>query len=188
MSKLRERTRDLHADLENRLRLGAPDAGRLQYADHVAAMWGWLQPLEDRLWQRCNWRAEVAPLERSGKTGWLHADILVAREDGFLQHVPDVCRDHPDFSDPASRYGWAYVIEGSMLGGSVLQRRLSARLSPWPMHYLQGYGMHAGHRWRDFLDSLARDVSSAEQIETACEGAAQAFASVGDWLRQQGAA
>lgn len=186
---LRERTRELHLELESRLRLGAADAGREQYASHVAAMWGWLQPIEQRLWERSQWPGDLDTAPRACKTGWLHDDIRAACDDGFITaSATEVCAQAPDFADTPTRFGWAYVIEGSMLGGHVLHRRLAARLSPWPVRYLQGYGAQAGSLWREFLAALERNVRSDAHVEQASEAAAQAFASIGDWMRSRGAA
>lgn len=184
---LRERTRELHAQLDNTLRLGTPGAGRAQYAQHVAAMWGWLQPLEEQL-VREEWPQDLDASSRWRKVVWLEQDMDAARADGFLPDAPPVCAAAVDLSSLPARYGWAYVIEGSMLGGQVLLRRLNESLKPWPLRYLQGYGTAAGVQWRQFLATLAREVSTAKQIESASEAAAEAFTSIGGWLRCRGAA
>lgn len=188
LSALRESTRDQHVALEGRLLLGSPDAGRAQYAGHVAAMWGWLQPLESLLWHQHAWPAFIEPDARAGKSGWLHTDILAARADGFLKATPELCEHPDDLGDSARRFGWAYVIEGSMLGGQVLHRRLAGRLRPWPMRYLQGYGAEGGRRWREFLGALAAEVRTPRQVQAASDGAVQAFRSINLWLQRQGAA
>lgn len=151
-------------------------------------MWGWMQPLESLLWQAHAWPAFLEPAARAGKCGWLHTDILAARQDGFLPHDPQVCRHDSDLGDPATRFGWAYVIEGSMLGGQVLHKRLADKLRPWPMRYLQGYGAEGARRWRDFLAALAAEVRTPRQVQAASDGAVQAFRSINLWLQRQGAA
>lgn len=188
LAALRERTREQHIALEGRLRLGSPDAGRAQYAGHVAAMWGWLQPLESLLWHAHPWPTAVEPDARSGKSAWLQTDILAAREDGFLRAGPELCGHDSDLTDSAVRFGWAYVIEGSMLGGQVLHKRLAGKLQPWPMRYLQGYGAEGGRRWREFLAALSSEVRTPHQVQAAGDGAVQAFRSINLWLQRQGAA
>ncbi len=189
LTALRERTRDLHAGLEARLQLAMPGAGRSQYAAHVAAMWGWMQPIEARLWTRDCWPAGIEPAARNGKCAWLQQDMQAASEDGFLTAgTVRRCVRAEDFSTSAARFGWAYVIEGSMLGGAVLHRRLGARLAPWPMRYLQGYGRDAGARWRAFLDTLERELDTPAQREAAAVAAATAFASIDAWFTGCGAA
>lgn len=186
LAGMRQRTRSLHIALENTLRIASPAAGRAEYVRHIAAMWGWLQPLESRLWRQ-RWPAAIEA-HRRGKGRWLRQDIDVARAAGFLDEPPPLCAHPHDFTQPAVRYGWAYVIEGSMLGGQVLHRQLAARLHPWPLRFLQGYGHEAGELWRGFLATLAEEVRTPAQVDAASEAAAAAFQSVGEWLRGQGAA
>jgi heme oxygenase len=187
---LRESTRALHAGLEARLRLATPLAGRAQYADHVAAMWGWMQPIEQRLWNDGSWPSAVEPAARDGKCAWLQEDMRAAAADGFLPHAtaPQCMHHEADLASPAARFGWAYVIEGSMLGGAVLHRRLAARLAPWPMRYLKGYGSDAGRRWRAFLDALEREIDTPARRMAAAMAAAAAFASIDAWFTERGAA
>lgn len=185
---LRERTHELHVALEARLALARPAADRADYARYVAAMWGWLSPLEPALWRGKHWPAELEPAERACKSRWLVEDLDAARADGFLPSEPVSCVQQVDFEDAASRFGWAYVIEGSMLGGQLLQRQLGARLTPWPMRYLHGYGERTARRWNDFLAALAREVVTREQIDAAAAAAAQAFRSIHGWFAQRGLA
>lgn len=187
LQALRERTSSLHAELERTLQLMHPDAGRAHYAQHVAAMWGWLQPLEPTLWSG-TWPAELDVAERSIKVRWLEEDLAAARNDGLLREDSACCATVADFSSRATRYGWAYVIEGSMLGGQVLRARLAERLHPWPARYLCGYGDAGGQRWRAFLAALAKEVRTPADIAEAADAAAAAFTSVGFWLRARGAA
>lgn len=186
LSALRESTRALHAGLDARLQLAAPTAGRAQYARHVAAMWGWLHPIEQRLWTGSSWPAAVEAAARDGKCAWLQEDMQTAIADGFL---PDAtaprCAHGAALASPAERFGWAYVIEGSMLGGAVLHRRLAARVRPWPMRYLQGYGSDSGRRWRTFLDALECAIDSPAKRREAAASAAAAFTSIHAWFTER---
>lgn len=187
LAALRARTHALHTGLESRMLLARPGADRGDYARYVAAMRGWLAPLEPALWC-APWPAQIEPAMRACKTGWLDEDLRAARVDGYGDEAAARCDPAPPLDDPATRFGWAYVIEGSMLGGRVLAHRLGSRLAPWPMRFLRGYGEGTGRRWHDFLDALAGEVTSAAQIDTAAEAAAHAFGSIGDWFGQRGIA
>lgn len=183
---LRERTSAAHRSLERALALAAPEAGRETYARHVAALWGWMQPTEAALW--CGaWPSRLRVSARRRKADWLAADIAVARADGVLGSDPALGAACVA-SSPAARFGLAYVIEGSMLGGSVLLRRLEQRLAPWPARYLRGYGSAGGEYWRQFVSALAEQVVGAEEIAQAADAAERAFDSLAGWLRAQGVA
>jgi heme oxygenase (biliverdin-IX-beta and delta-forming) len=75
----------------------------------------------------------------------------------------------------AWRWGVAYVVEGSQLGGIVLHRRLSASLAPHPLRYLHGDGVPPGPRWQLFLARLRAEVTAPADIAQACAGACAAF-------------
>lgn len=189
LNALRERTQVLHAALDARLQLAKPGAGRAEYATYISAMWGWMQPLAARLWDDAHWPAAIEPGTRAGKCAWLKQDLQAAAADGFCApHAPPQCWHAMDFPNAAVRYGWAYVIEGSMLGGTVLHRRLGARLAPWPMRYLLGYGPEAGARWRVFLGALEQAVDTPARREAAADAAAMAFRSIDAWFTECGVA
>lgn len=186
LGAFRARTRDVHQHLEDTLLLSAPEAGREHYARHVAALWGWMKPTEAALWNGA-WPATIEPAARAEKTSWLEADIAVARDAALLRDEVPLADVHPA-PTTATRWGTAYVIEGSMLGGAVLLRRLGARLAPWPARYLHGYGPDAGRRWTDFLDALAAHVTAPADVEEAAAAARATFVAVGEWMRAHGAA
>lgn len=129
------------SDLDARLLLARPDAGAREYLSYAAAMWGWLSPLEPQLWC-ATWPSELDPAARDGKRRWLEADLAVLGYDG----KPPVDPTGLDLSSQAARFGVAYVVEGSQLGGQVLLRRLGPALAPHVPRYLAGYGASTGAR------------------------------------------
>jgi heme oxygenase len=187
-ARLRHATAEFHARLDASLRLGKPGAGRAHYARYVAAMWGWLEPLEARLWEG-PWPAQVAPAERAVKLDWLSEDLAHAQADGYSQ-AASLARCEPaiELAGLPDRIGVAYVIEGSLRGASVLRRRVGPALAPWPARFLAGYGAQAGARWRDFLAVMASELRTEAAIGQAERSAAWAFASIEGWLRERGAA
>jgi heme oxygenase len=84
----------------------------------------------------------------------------------------------PDSASPAYRWGVAYVIEGSQLGGAVLHARLAVRLAPHPLRYLRGEAGGPGPRWRAFMIALRAAVQTPQEIIDACAGACSAFDSI----------
>jgi heme oxygenase len=77
----------------------------------------------------------------------------------------------PALETPAARWGAAYVVEGSRLGGAMLARGVSEGL---PKSYL-GTPQAPG-AWRHFLQRLDEEVRSAEEIAEATEAARATFA------------
>ncbi|NIJ09099.1 heme oxygenase [Sphingomonas vulcanisoli] len=109
--------------------------------------------------------AEVPPLRPRAA---LLADDLAA-----LGRPMPAALDLPPPADAAEAFGYAYVIEGSRLGGSMLARGVPESL---PKAYL-----NAGHlpgEWRAFGAALddAAEAGGAEWLERAADGAARVFA------------
>jgi len=127
LKALRAATSRIHESLEARLPIAGPGAGRAEYAAHVAAMHGWLAPFEASLWQGA-WPRGIDPAQRARKREWLEADIEVARADGLLIEQLPQYADVPALDTLPQRIGWAYVVEGSTLGGRVLLARLAPAL------------------------------------------------------------
>lgn len=175
---LRARTREIHQSLEDSLRIAVPHPERADYVQHVAALSAWMKTNEAALW-RGDWPSEMNVSERARKREWLEADLAAARGDGFmagtLEAIPAL-----GYKSMAARFGTAYVIEGSMLGGAMLLNRMRDRLAPWPLRYLQGYGDLTGVMWRRFLASLSEYVASPAEIEEAARAAYRTFASLQD--------
>ena len=93
------------------------------------------------------------------------------------QRATQVLAQHPGQLQ-AVRWGFAYVVEGSQLGGQVLYRQLAPRLAPHALRYLQGDGAATGARWKLFVAQLRQQVVSAPAVNAACDGAVAAFAAL----------
>ncbi|MCB9731997.1 MAG: biliverdin-producing heme oxygenase [Deltaproteobacteria bacterium] len=181
LSSLREATRTLHVDLESRLALGRPDAGRAEYRAYAAAMIGWLEPLEARLWA-APWPDGVAPEARRDKARWLVEDLAALGVDAAQVARLPRATALPPLATEAERFGVAYVIEGSQLGGHVLARRLAGALAPHEVRYLRGYGEALGERWRALLGAMAASVTGGGALARAADAAVATFEGLGRWF------
>ena len=98
------------------------------------------------------------------------AQSLIARSiAGRIQHAGD--------ADSAHLLGYAYVLEGSQLGGLVQCRALEARpeLRRGGLLYLFGAGAETRARFVRFLACLEAALTNEARIERAAEGAVAAF-------------
>lgn len=187
MQTLREATRDIHDAFETGLRIAAPDAGRDDYLAFIAAMYGWLQPFEARLWQ-AGWPAHLEPRLRSSKSAWLEADLRAAGlDDEAIARLPRApAAVHLDSA--AQRIGTAYVLEGAQLGSQLLSRTLKPRLAPWPARWLSGYGEQASGYWLAFRKEAELRLADDAAREEAAAAARAAFSALAGWFRERGAA
>lgn len=184
---MREATRDIHDDFEKGLRVGRPDAGRDDYLNFISAMYGWLRPFEQRLWQ-AEWPSVLQPSIRGQKSAWLERDLRAAGLDDAAIAALPMAPDALALDTPARRFGVAYVLEGAQLGSQLLARTLKPRLAPWPAHWLAGYGDDASSHWLRFRKEAELALGETEAQAEAGAAAHAAFRSLADWFRARGAA
>lgn len=178
---LRAGTRERHETLDQSLALTGGDIDRAGYLNYLRALLGWLEPLEQRLWQ-LDWPDALQAPARAGKSAWLREDLAEARD---TAPVPR-CAGIPKLEAPdAYALGVAYVVEGSQLGGRLLATHLQDVAPALPLRYLRGYGGQVGPLWKEFLLYLDSEAGAGGREAHALQGARDAFDSLTAWLRSQ---
>lgn len=175
LAALRAATGERHARLDSGLPLAAEQPTLADYRDHLLLLQSWLAPL--RRWQDGYGDGPQAQAPRD-YLGLIEADLEHAALAGLPPSAAPAhadARPWPARASAAYRWGVAYVLEGSQLGGAVLHKRLAARLAPHPLAYLRGAPEGPGPRWKQFLADLKAAVTTPEQVEQACAGARDAF-------------
>lgn len=173
LAALRAATHTRHEALDSGLPIGKDDASLADYAAHLALLRAWLAPLQDWLRHVEDGPQADARFDNDKRLALLQADL---DEPGMPPSaLPVDAAAWPQDASPAWRWGVAYVVEGSQLGGAVLYGRLHARLAPHPLRYLKGDDAGPGPRWRAFMQALRAHVRSPEEIADACAGACAAF-------------
>lgn len=172
LAALRAATAAQHEILDSGLPLARADASLADYVAHLQMLARWLMPIEA-------WLAHFddgpqgaqapPPVDRLALIG---ADLARA---GAAMPTDLAAPAWPTDAGAAYRWGVAYVVEGSQLGGAVLYKRLAAALAPHPLAYLQPGADGPGPRWRAFTAALRAGVSGQAQIADACAGASAAF-------------
>jgi len=185
LNALRDATKDVHSQLETHLTLNRPNAGRAEYQQWTRAMYGWLSTFEDKLWTSPWPDAAEAPL-RNRKRAWLVADLKALGETDESVTALPMADPHLHLQTEAKRFGAAYVLEGSTLGGQVLLRQLGARLAPSEGVYLRGYGGQTGPMWQRFSDALGSALQTPSDLEHAIASARYTFGSLAQWLTNRG--
>lgn len=178
---LREGTRERHETLDQGLALAGGEVDRSDYLNYLRALLGWLEPLEQRLWQ-LDWPDSLQAPARADKSTWIRDDLASAGDASPVPH----CTDAPRV-DAADAYalGVAYVVEGSQLGGRFLAKHLADVTPALPLRYLRGYEDQVGPMWKGFLQYLDSEAGAQGQEAQALQGARDAFDSLTAWLRSQ---
>lgn len=168
------------------------------YAAYLHAWHTWLTAAEQSVWNVAGWPDAVSPEIRSAKTDWIAQDLahlralplgsernrLLASERTLLASPMDLAL--PDLSTLDRRFGAAYVIEGSTLGGRVLLERWSADLPRSATRWLRGYGANTRRLWATFQDALDGHVSRHGSLPAVVQAARETFDSLHRWFHRSG--
>lgn len=176
LAALRRATAARHERLDSGLPLSAPDATLADYAAHLQLLRAWLAPLQGWLAGFGDGPQGPSGLPAAPHLALIEADLADPALASQAAPAPAAAAGWPQDASAAYRWGVAYVVEGSQLGGAVLYKRLAGQLAPHPLRYLRGAGEAGpGPRWRAFMGALRAEVRSEEAVAEACAGACDAF-------------
>jgi heme oxygenase len=165
---LREATAAAHRRLEEVPRIArifADDYRREELAELLAVMRAIHRPLERVLAGGC----DLAAFGYRPRTPLLDADLAALDWRGDIADRPFVAP-----AGAASLLGVCYVVEGSMLGGVAIRKRLIERFGPAILavcSFYAPYGEEAGEHWRRFRGELDARIASQDDLD-ACLAAA----------------
>lgn len=113
----------------------------------------------------------------------LHALGLSAADVAALPHCGAAAKL---VATRAGALGSLYVMEGSTLGGQVINHglRRTAWAPPGGLSYFNPHGKAMAARWRDFL-SLLEIQAAGEDVEAVAEGAVRTFEHLAAWLKER---
>ena len=170
-------TRAAHAGLEAQLRLDG-DATPGRYVAYLRTMHAVSRRIEPHT------SIALASLgldaQARGKCAWLERDLAhfgVEPLASAAMRIP---------ATVAARVGWAYVLEGSTLGGRVLHAQLAPRWSLTRERgaaFLYGYGERTARMWRAFVDALNALGPDDGAMRESIAGANDAFTAIGETFR-----
>ncbi|KQV85256.1 hypothetical protein ASD15_07405 [Massilia sp. Root351] len=175
LAALRDATASRHAVLDQAMPLARMAPSLSDYREHLRLLRGWLASMMQATLRHRDGpqdRRLLPPVDRLRLIDADLADPALAIDAGGAAATPSAAELD---GNAAWRWGVAYVVEGSQLGGVVLYRRLVASLAPHPLRYLHGDGVPPGPRWQLFLARLRAEVRSPADIAQACAGACAAF-------------
>ena len=180
---LRNATQQRHERLDSGLRIGSGQADYRDYLAYIAALRGWLEPVEKALWAR-DWPASLRADRRRDKAARMDSDFQAARALGMQPPPAPPCPDIPDVGRSAAyALGVMYVIEGSQLGGRMMAKRLQQAWPDRQFHYMEGYGTDLAVLWKEFMAFLALALQTPQDVDEAVAGACDAFDTLAGWLR-----
>lgn len=177
---LRSATRSVHERLESRLDIVERLADLTARAWLLGRFWGLhhgaetaLAPLLDPVPELDYAARRKAPLLLAG----------LAELTGAIPTTLPIC--YVSNFTTAQALGFAYVMEGSSLGGRAIHHEMARRGQPMAgLGFFDAYGSMTGIRWRNFLAVLEREASGGGEAMRAeiIEGALDGFNRTETWL------
>ena len=179
LAHLRTATRPAHDALEGGLGLMNEHLGLESYTGILARLYGF--------WR--GWQPQVASLFQDEpflrprrRLHLLAADLAALGVTATALETLPVCPLTP-LGDDREALGSLYVLEGSTLGGRLIQRNVTRCLGlegRASCSYFTGYGADTGAMWRAFLARL--EEASAADMKRVGGGATATFERICWWL------
>ncbi len=188
---LKQQTQHLHDQIEQVVPLMRPDLDRAGYGRYLSRLLGFLRPLEERLATFATaLKTHGLDFEARRKCALLVKDLgALGWSAAAIENLPR-CTNLPHLDTLSSAWGCLYVLEGSTLGGQVIQRTLGPRLQLSTQHglgFLVGYGESTGSSWKAFAAATQRFEAHEADRAAAVRGARETFSLQMAWLAHEAA-
>ena len=174
LNYLRTETRYLHEILDQSLPLSNPNATFDDYLKHLQLMRVWLLKMATMMND-----LKIGPYDFAKETN--ESALLLISQDlidvlGYFPiKTPVLSYSQESFDNAAFHWGVQYVIEGSYLGGSFLNRRLKPLLGNKKAHFFTQTAIWSKTRWPYFTNLLNKSIVLDEDKQYLNEGATCAF-------------
>jgi heme oxygenase (biliverdin-IX-beta and delta-forming) len=183
LAELKEKTAPLHRALEENAGIWDCLASRTLYGNLLVRFWGIYSTAEARLAAVEELPRWLPDLSRRWKRSALESDLDNL---GIPSESWTICGGMTEIRSLAAGFGWLYVLEGSTLGGQLIQRQVQERLGLDAQNgcqFFSSYGAEVGPMWRAF----GRSLESFCQANPNCrdevtENAETAFGCFSNWL------
>ncbi|WP_394752563.1 biliverdin-producing heme oxygenase [Crenothrix sp.] len=190
MSMLKTETTVAHKQLERTKcfsKLFEPVYSLEDYQALLCYFYGFFSAIEPLIFDDLT-EAHRSILGHKVKTDLLIKDLnLLGIDETELKQLP-VCDKLPELNSFAKRMGALYVLEGSVLGGRIISKRLKEHLGEGiydKLNFYSCYGENVGTEWKGFQHFMASqfDEDSTETSEVVA-AANDTFLSLHQWLER----
>lgn len=189
LSRLRTSTGPMHKGLEENAiskSLMNPEVNLTDYAFYLRCMGEVVKVYDETVLPAVS--NVIVDAERRKKQLDIAADLVFLYANGASK------RDSKPFvgfaGKPSLAYalGYAYVVEGSTLGGRVILKHLNQtlQLGENGTRFFAGYGAETGSFWKAFLQPFCDYVLSNKCEEEAIQGAMDGFSDIGKHFANNG--
>jgi len=187
LRRLRTETAAEHRAVEDTLDLLAADLTRDRLVDVLVRMHGFWRSAEAGLdaWARVEPAdAERVEWSRRHRTALFAADLAAL---GACPAAPGVGPRLPDVPDTDAALGRLYVLEGSSLGGVLIDRHLATLpqlRAVGRMTCFSPYGQQTGAMWHAFRTVTRARVAAGGDTDRLVDAARQTFGALAAWCAE----
>jgi heme oxygenase (biliverdin-IX-beta and delta-forming) len=188
MSLLKVETATAHRQLERThsfVRLFSPDYAMQEYKQLLCLFYGFHAALEPLLFDNLAEPHQLV-LSHKVKTGLLAKDLARFGESEIEIVKIRRCDELPQLSSFARQMGALYVLEGSVLGGRIISKRLKEHFGDAildKLNYYTCYGENVGTEWKGFQSFMGSQFADdSEQISEVIAAANDTFTALYQWF------
>lgn len=185
LQRLKHDTRELHAQIEQRVDLPVRLRSWEGYREVLAQFYGYYAPVEAALKGVTGLDRVIGDLSVRWKAGQLVADLQVLGvAPSAIASLPH-CVDFPHPSGLDHAFGCLYVLEGATLGGQIITRQITGDLGVTPTQgaaFFAGYGPATGPMWRSFGAAVMAYATTPEREATIVAAAQATFQALDRWM------
>jgi heme oxygenase len=185
LQNLRSRTAPQHSLLEQTTaskNLLALQVTAADYATYLSLLYGFVKGFEHIVFPLL--QHSVTDIEERRKTHLLVSDLnMLGIDEAGIATIPEQFFAEVYHSN-ATALGGMYVLEGSVLGGAVINKHLQKTLGTEAIagkaNFFTAYGSETGSKWKGFLATFCLAASGME--EEVIESASQTFSILHQWF------
>jgi heme oxygenase (biliverdin-IX-beta and delta-forming) len=175
-TNIKEATKEAHQQLEKKVILKLKSIrSNADYADLLKHFYVYFNAVEQTVAPYITNELLPDHAERRN-SAYLKADIK--QLGGDLDDLPAV--QTPQIGNVASALGALYVIEGSIMGGSIIVQMLAKYGITEGVSFFSGYGEATGQMWGKFIGVMNTHVQTEEEEEQAITAANETFSRFSD--------
>lgn len=182
MQELRTATDPMHKALENnRISkiLMSPEITLTDYAFYLNCMGEVIKSFDEKILPAVS--TVITDAEQRRKYHAIHADLEFLYAKGAEKRQANKFSGFRGNTSLAYALGYAYVIEGSTLGGRVILKQVAPalQLEEEGTRFFAGYGAETGSFWKNFMMNFGMYVLRNNQQQEAIQGAIDGFTDIG---------
>lgn len=179
LQQLRERTADWHATLEQNIlsvNLMSEHVSKEDYRKYLAALYPFTNGFEKYIYPELV--SFIDDIDQRKRAVMLGDDLRNLGQDLSALEPLDEAYFKAMYTDPYAALGALYVMEGSTLGGQLIQKHLQKTLggeAENKTNYFVAHGTNTGTMWKSFLAKFTAVADQSGKQENIIDGALRTF-------------